>query len=228
MISVEKIRRPRSPYSDARRPAGCSSRILSRIAGQILSLPGLLCLLFIAGCATDTIKPTVRAAAGLPKPDRVLVYDFEVAPLDGVVKWEPMPPSKDAAARTEEEKQAGRAAARVLADSLIEALRSRGITAQRAIEAAPPEMNTLTIRGRFLWREKDDGTMRARIWFYQGTGVNLRLQAESDAVIRSDLKRGGVANEAYRAAQEADARRMAKELAERVAAYYREQGWIRS
>ena len=48
--------------------------------------------------------------------------------------------------------------------------------------------------------------------------------------IPSDSKRGAavVGSSAYAAAQEADARRMARELADRVARYYREQGWIKS
>jgi hypothetical protein len=120
----------------------------------------------------------------------------------------------------------GRAAAKVLTDSLIQELRSRGIDAQRASEAAPPELNTLSIRGRFLWREKDAGTMRARIWYYQGSGVNSRLVAQVDADIPSESKPGAKVGGSV--AQEADARRMARELAERVARYYREQGWIKS
>ena len=118
----------------------------------------------------------------------------------------------------------------MLTDNLVQELRSRGIDAQRASEAAPPQMNTLSIRGRFLWRDKDDGTMRARIWYYQGSGVNSRLVAQVDADMPSDSKRGAavVGSSAYAGAQEADAKRMAKELAERVAGYYREQGWIKS
>ena len=45
-------------------------------------------------------------------------------------------------------------------------------------------------------------------------------------VNRSPVPR--VESSAYTAAQEADATRMARELAERVARYYREQGWIKS
>ena len=60
-------------------------------------------------------------------------------------------------------------------------------------------------------------------------GVNSRLVAQVDADIPSESKPGAkVGNSAYTAAQEADARRMARELAERVARYYREQGWIKS
>jgi hypothetical protein len=199
-----------------------------------LTLSALFYILLLAGCtATPTITPTVRAQPGLPKPDRVLVNDFEVANADSDLSEDLVPPvarGTGGAARTEEEMRAGRAAAKVLTDSLIQELRSRGIAAQRASEAAPPELNTLSIRGRFLWRDKDAGTMRARIWYYQGSGVNSRLVAQVDADISSDSKRGAavVGSSAYTAAQEADARRMARELADRVARYYREQGWLTS
>jgi len=54
--------------------------------------------------------------------------------------------------------------------------------------------------------------------------------AQADADIPSDAKRGAnvVGTSAYAGAQEADAKRMAGQLAERVAGYYREQGWISS
>ena len=230
----EKIRRALLPRRDSGRMVGCGDGTNPNPAvGQLLTLPGLLFLLLVTGCATTTatVTPTVRAPAGLPRPDRVLVNDFEVANADSDLSEDLVPPvarGTGGAARTEEEMRAGRAAAKVLTDSLIQELRSRGIEAQRATEAAPAELNTLSIRGRFLWRDKDAGTMRARIWFYQGSGVNSRLVAQADADIPSDSKRGAtvVGSGAYTAAQEADAKRMAKVLADRVAGYYREQGWI--
>jgi hypothetical protein len=232
----EKIRRALPPRRDSGRMVGCGDGPNPNPAlGQLLTLPGLLFLLLVTGCATTTatVTPTVRAPAGLPRPDRVLVNDFEVANADSDLSEDLVPPvarGTGGAARTEEEMRAGRAAAKVLTDSLIQELRSRGIEAQRASEAAPPELNTLSIRGRFLWRGKDAGTMRARIWYYQGTGVNSRLVAQVDADIPSDSKGAGavIGSSAYTAEQEADARRMARELAERVARYYREQGWIKS
>jgi hypothetical protein len=224
---VEKFRRWFvSDCHPARTLAHSDSLDPNQGLGPLLTLSALFCFLFIAGCATTpTITPTVRAQAGLPRPDRVLVHDFEVANADSELNPNQL---STGGARTEEEMRLGRAAGQVLTGSLIEELKSRGIDAQRASTAAPPEINTLSIRGRFLWREKDAATMRARIWFYQGSGVNSRLVAQADADVPSDLKRGAVVgSSAYASAQEADAKRMARELAERVARYYREQGWIR-
>lgn len=229
MTAVEELQRRLPRYSGAGRMGRNGSKGRRRI--RMTSPFGWLCLVLVAGCATPSITPTVRVPAGLPKPDRVLVHDFEVAPAEGALNYEIAPPiaeDKPEVARTEEEMRVGKATAKILADSLVADLRSRGIDARRAGEAAPPEMNTLSIRGRFLWREKDAGIMRARIWFYQGTGVNSRLVAQADADIPSDSKRGAavVGSGAYVAAQEGDAKRMAKVLADRVAGYYREQGWI--
>ena len=48
-----------------------------------LTLSALFYILLLAGCAaTPTITPTVRAQPGLPRPDRVLVNDFETANAD--------------------------------------------------------------------------------------------------------------------------------------------------
>src|SRR5262245_46891086 len=231
-MPAQKMRQaPQPDRQVCRTLADGNSKILSRLLSGIFSLPALLGLLLIAGCSsTDPVTSTVRAPAGLPKPDRVLVHDFEVANADTELSEDLVPPvarGTGAAARTEEEMRVGRAAGKVLTASLVQELKSRGIVAQPASEAAPPEMNTLSIRGRFLWREKDAGAMRARIWFYQGSGVNSRLVAQAEADIPSESKPSAKLGEgAYIAAQEADARRMARELAERVARYYREQGWI--
>src|SRR5262245_21961174 len=148
---TEKFRRV---HCDPGRILACDDRPdPNRALGFLLTLAAVFCLLLIAGCApTPTITPTVRAQAGLPRPDRVLVNDFEIANADSELDPDQVSHGRP---RTEEEMRVGRTAAQVLTDSLIEELKSRGIDAQRASTAAPPEMNTLSIRGRFLWRGKE-------------------------------------------------------------------------
>jgi hypothetical protein len=218
--------------SSRRGAAGTSGdsigKTLSRALERILGPLGLLCVLSVAGCTTTRIEPTVLPLPGLPKPDRLLVHDFEVTPANAERNWDIVPQflrNADAAGPTKKELQIGGTAVTAFADSLIQELRSRGIGVQRASEADPPEINTFSVRGRFLWIDQADRGMRARVWFYQGTGSNLRLVAESDAAIRRELQFGSAAREATLLAEEADARRIAKEVAERIAGYYREQGW---
>ena len=203
-------------------------KTLSRVWGKILAPVGLLCVLSAAGCTTATIEPTVRPLPGLPKPDRVVFHDFELTPANARRNWDILPQSmrSDVAAGQANQSQVGRAAVKVFAETFIQELRSRGIDVERFSDTGgPPEINTFSIRGRFLSISQAERGMRARTWFYQGTGSNLRLVAETDALIRRELEFGSSAREASLAAAESDARRIAKELADRVAGYYREQGW---
>jgi hypothetical protein len=206
--------------------AGTSRDIISKIPGRILNQilsSLLLCVLSVAGCTTTTIEPTVRPLAGLPRPDRALLHDFELTPPNVERNWDILPLSMRSAGAPGETGNAQ--VVKVFADSLIQELRSRGIGVERASEAGPPEINTFSIRGRFLSISQADRGMRARIWFYQGTGSNLRLVAETDGTVRREPEFGSASKEAALVVEATDARRIAKELAERVAGYYREQGW---
>jgi hypothetical protein len=192
----------------------------------------LLTVTWFAGCATDTVKPTFPTASGLQRPDRVLVYEFAVTPDDlkqGVIGSQLDRP----AAQTQEEISLGRAMAKSLAENLVSELRSRGINALAYSDAAAPGNTTATIRGGFITLGTgaesrvgfglSDNQIRTRIQIFQGTGVDVRLVSEAESVTQSSLERGATASGAV----EADAKRAAQALAERVATYYRKQGWLK-
>jgi hypothetical protein len=67
------------------------------------------------------------------------------------------------------------------------------------------------------------GQVRTRVQLVQGTGLKLQLVGEGDTATASGLKPGSVAD----AAIDADAKRTAQILAERIAGYYRQEGWIK-
>ena len=228
MTSSHSIGQTLLPHGEGAGRSRNNAKTLSRVSDQFLSLFGLLYVLSVAGCTTFRIEPTVRPLAGLPKPDRLVVHDFEVTPANAERNWDIVPQilqTPGAADQTKKELSIGVTSVKTFVDSLIQELRSRGIGVERASEADPPEINTFSVRGRFLWIRQAHQGMRARVWFYQGTGSNLRLVAESDAVIRRDLQFGSAAREATVVTEEADARLIARVLAERIAGYYREQGW---
>jgi hypothetical protein len=228
MTSSHFIEQTFQPCSGA---AGTSedtlSRIPSRVSRRILRSLSLLCVLSLTGCTTTRIEPTVRPLPGLPRPDRALLHDFELTPPNAEQNWDILPQSMRSSGAVGQtgNAQVGGTVVKVFADSLIQELRSRGIPVERASEAGPPEINTFSIRGRFLSISQADRGMRARVWFYQGTGSNLRLVAETDGTVRRELEFGSASKEAALVVEETDAKRIAKELAERVAGYYREQGW---
>ena len=199
---------------------------------------GLFIFLFlgglsVAGCATETLKPVFPTSSSLQRPDRMLVYDFAVTPGDTLPAGTVGSQLEKSAAQTDEEIRVGRALSKALSENLVTELRSRGINALAAGQGAAPGDTTALIRGRFM--RSGPGTdnvvgfalgareVRTRIQIFQGTGLDLRLVSEAESVTQSTLERGTTASGAV----EADAKRAAQALAERVAAYYRKQGWLK-
>lgn len=71
-----------------------------------------------------------------------------------------------------------------------------------------------TLRGRQI---------RTRVQLVQGTGLNLQLVGEGEIVTPSGLKPGTAGDPAV----SADAKRIGQALAERIADYGRQEGWIK-
>lgn len=220
-----------------------------RQVGQVVSVI-VRCVgaVVLMGCGAATVTPLIRAGDTLTKPDRLLVYDFAVTPgeVDRDRSFGPdVLRSAASDAQTDEEIQVGKAVARALTDSLIQELRSRGITAYSSTETAPPGENTASIKGRFLRIDPGDrsmrtlvgfgldgGQVRTHIWIFQGTGLTLRLVAEGETATPSNLRPGMGSKLGIEAATntlatiEADAGRIAKEVADRIAEYCKRQGWV--
>jgi hypothetical protein len=195
-----------------------------------LAIKFYLAAFLLAGCAETTMTPTFRATRGLSRPDRVLVFDFAVTPEEAGAERR-----SGVAAQTEEDVRVGKALARALSANLVSELRSRGIEAERAGDGAAPGDTTASVRGRFLRGDGSDNTanavgfmlrdgqVRTRVQLFQGTGLKLQLVGEGETVTPSGLKPGAAGD----AAVDADARRTAQVLAERIAGYYRQEGWIK-
>jgi hypothetical protein len=210
---------------------------------QLLSirrfLQKLFCLLLlfeVAGCATETVKPMFPASVGLEKPDRVLVYEFAVTAADLTPGGITGSGLDRPVAQTEEDIRNGRALAKALAESLVNALRSRAIAAGPASAAAQPGEATASIRGRFQSTgQGQEGGMgftlrskelRTQIQVLQGSGLAFQVVAEAEYTMASSLRPGMAAGD-FANAVSTDANRAAQALAERVADYYRKQGWLK-
>lgn len=199
-----------------------------RFRAQLATTFCLAAFLF-AGCAETTLTPTFRTTRGLSRPDRVLVFDFAVTPEEAGAERR-----SGAAVQTEEDIRVGKALAQSISADLVSELRSRGIEAARAADSAPPGETTASVRGRFLRADGGDGTsntvgftlrdsrVRTRVQLFQGTGLKLQLVGEGETVTPSGLRPGVAA-----ANIDADAKRIALALAERIAGYYRQEGWIK-
>jgi hypothetical protein len=107
----------------------------------------------------------------LPRPDRVLVYDFAVSPgevrLDRGISAE-IAEAARSAPRSEQELELGHKVADVLAEHLVKQIRDLGLPAQRA-QGEPPMMgNSLLIEGYIV--SIDQGNRTERIVIGLGAG----------------------------------------------------------
>jgi hypothetical protein len=127
----------------------------------------LLSIGMASACAsTDVGTVTTDISGPLPRPDRVLVYDFAVSPedvkLDRGVSARVIDAAKGTS-RTAQELQTGQAVASKLSEHLVEEISKLGLAAERG--AGPPvqEDNALTIEGQFLSIDEGNRTERAVI-----------------------------------------------------------------
>jgi hypothetical protein len=198
--------------------------------GAQLAITFYLAAFLFASCAETTMTPTFRATRGLSRPDRVLVFDFAVTPEEAGAERR-----SGVALQTEEDVRVGKALAQAISANLVADLRSRGIEAERAGDGAAPGDLTASIRGRFLRGDGSgsgsnavgfalrDSQVRTRVQLFQGTGLKMQLVGEGETATPSGLKTGATGD----ASVDADAKRTAQVLAERIAGYYRQEGWIK-
>jgi len=159
-----------------------------------------------AGCAPTQVQSTYQREGLMPKPERVLVYDFSVSPadvqLDRGLSAELVQMTKGTP-RTEQEIQLGQKAARVLSDALVERINAMGLPAQRVSGAPMNWANALLIEGQFLSIDEGNRTERAVIGLgmgrsdvealvqvYQANGTQLERLEEFSTSAKSGYKPG--------------------------------------
>ncbi len=187
-------------------------------------------LLLLAGCAETTVTSELPVAGRILPPDRILVHRFQVVPQGSEYGTAPFKQSP-------EELRVGRLLGEAIATNLVAELKARGVNAAMARDDAPPKEQTVWIFGRFMHRESPSSSnlvggytfadpLRTRVLIFQGSGSNVQAIAQADTATESAV-RAGMAPEAEKAAVEADAKRVAKQAAERIADYYHKRGLMK-
>lgn len=133
----------------------------------------LVLLAILAGCASTEVR-VVRRYRGdrpLPKPERILVYDFAISPKD--VKLSSLRVSHllhdvDKRSQTEEQLKVGREVADRLATELVKDLGELGFRAERAKRGERLPGKTLAIEGQFVSIDEGSRTLRMVIGFGVG------------------------------------------------------------
>jgi len=139
--------------------------------------------LVVAGCGPTSVQSTGASVTGLPRPDRILVYDFAVTPdevkLDQGISADVMRYVSDSSmsARIADEIKIGHAVANAVSIALVEKLRSYGFFAERALGWPSRTGNTLLVKGQFVSIDEGNRTERALIGLGTGrTSVQAYVQ----------------------------------------------------
>jgi hypothetical protein len=142
----------------------------------------LLTVVVIAGCAPTDVRSTRGASADqpLPRPDRIVVYDFVIAPGDVRLNSGPgarvrrMLGSEPASA---EQTKVGAQVAKVFSEELVKAIAELGIPVERSAHLSRVPDRTLAIDGQFVSIDEGNRARRMVIGFGLGaTEVSAHVQ----------------------------------------------------
>jgi hypothetical protein len=232
----------------------------------IFLLIGLAVLFLVASCGPTKVKTTEEYTGKLPRPDRILVYDFAVSPDE--VKHDTglsaeIVRAVEGKPRTADELKIGHAAAGALAKELVKKIQGFGLPAERAAGVPPTSGNILLVQGQLVSVDQGNRTERVVIGFGAGrTDVKANVQVyeitaegkQKVEQLQADAKSGrkpgmalmmgagalaghlltsavvsgtvSAAGEASWETVEADARRLAKDVAKELGQFFVAQEWI--
>jgi hypothetical protein len=134
------------------------------LLGFFLAVP------LLAGCASTQVTNRERHVGFLPKPPRILVYDFAATPED-IPAWSY---ARDAyagagAPMDADQLEEGRKLGAALAEKLVEEINDMGMVAVRAQGQPAPQPDDLAIVGYFT--SVDTGSAAKRMLVGFGTGT---------------------------------------------------------
>ena len=151
----------------------------------------LFVLVIVAGCAsTQVSNRQILVNERIPRPDRILVYDFIANPADMPAdsalasQVEPGPPL------TSEQIQAGHLLGAQIADALVAQIRDMGLPAVAALSGGRPRVGDIVIRGYLVSIDEGSTAKRMLIGFGAG-GSELRTAVEGYQMTANGLRKLG-------------------------------------
>ncbi len=155
------------------------------------SVPCLFVLVIVAGCAsTQVSNRQILVNQRLPRPDRILVYDFIAdpadMPADSALAGQFIPDSP----RTAEQMQAGHQLGAQIADELVAQIREMGLPAVHGLSGTPPRVGDILIRGYLVSIDEGSTAKRMLIGFGAG-GSKLETVVEGYQMTARGLRKLG-------------------------------------
>lgn len=146
----------------------------------ILTAVSIVALAVLSGCASSKVTQSESHATGeaIPRPDRIIVYDFAASPDDvDATAWITGRYGHRETPQTAEEIALGRELAARVSEILVERISRLGIPAERAAGSAPPAIGDILITGQFVTVDEGSRAGRVLIGFGAGAG-ELRTHVE--------------------------------------------------
>ena len=144
-----------------------------------LSVIALSAAIICVACAPTNVQVDYFDTAKLPRPNRILVYDFAASPdevqLDSGISARVID-LMHGTPRTTQEREVGHQVAAALSKYLVEDINKLGLPAERYSGPVPRENSALMIRGQFV--SIDEGNRTERMVIGLGLG---RTKVEADA-----------------------------------------------
>ena len=198
------------------------------VRNTIGKLFGALVCFGLASCGQTGIREAViTPEKNLPRPARILVYDFavserEVTEYQGIMRQQPT--IKDPAER---ERQIAIDVKNALAGEVVDGLRALGFVVERASRGTSAVGNELLIDGQFFTVNEGNPVRRL-----VGTGTSID-EAQAQAYQGSDKKKLlDFATHSDSGMHNSDVARMAAASGDQVVRYlsefFAQQGWIRA
>ena len=223
-------------------------------------------LLLAASCGPTKVKTAEEYTGKLPRPDRILVYDFAASPdevkLDTGLSAE-IARAVEGKPRTADELKIGHAVAGALAKELVREIQGFGLPAERAAGIPPTSGNILLVQGQLVSVDEGNRTERvviglgagrtdvkAHVQVYEITAEGKQKVEQMQADAKSGRKPGmaemmgvgalaghlltstavsgavSASGEASWETVEADAKRLAKDVAKELGQFFVAQEWI--
>lgn len=154
---------------------------------------GLFIVVVIAGCASTKVteRQIIDPQRKIPRPDRILVYDFVATPADVPADSALAGhPDVQQTPQTAEQIETGRQVGAEIAAKLVEEIRSMGLPAERASTQMTPQLNDIVIQGYLL--SMDEGSRAKRMAIGFGSGASrLSVAAEGYQMTAQGLRKLG-------------------------------------
>ncbi len=154
---------------------------------------GLFMLVVIAGCTSTKVteRQIIDPQRKIPRPDRILVYDFVATPADVPADSALAGhPDVQQTPQTAEQIETGRQVGAEIAAKLVEEIRSMGLPAERASTQTTPQLNDIVIQGYLL--SMDEGSRAKRMAIGFGSGASrLSVAAEGYQMTAQGLRKLG-------------------------------------